>query len=607
MSVNSTTRKQSFTLDAINDAFDFTFPALVGAEGDIKVVSSTLGTDTMLVYATDYTVEINTDGDGGTVTLDDPSAVGYGTLTVYRETTNLQESDYEDYNQFPADTLERDLDRRTMIDQEQAEVIGRSVKVAITSDITALELPSAAPGKGILWNAAGDGLQNSAIDIDDYETELAAATAEASGYANDADVSATASEASATAAASSATTAASEATGSLGAYTQAASHATTAGSHATTAGEEATASASSGTVSASHATTSTEQVALATSEATTAIAYSATAGSHATTSLAGATASASSATTASSHASTAATQATLGVGYANDSYNFSIVSKTASTAAQSIGTAMQTALDTLDGRVNTHESQFTDGDLSSGVLNIAHSLNSNYVSVLIYDNSAKLVVPDEVTITDANNVAVNLTSFGAIAGTWKIFIIGTTTFVSPAVKAKIEDADQDTYVSVEPSADLDEIVGVVRGIEAFRVRSTGAITMTGSLTVMGDLFSVPWTDYSAVSTITGWSSFSVKLIYTKKIGNLVFVSVNLEGTSDANTISFTLPYANNSGVTFGFARGFAVDNGSTLTTGGRISFPTGSSTVTANKDYGTGTWTTSNGKSIRVAFFYLVA
>jgi hypothetical protein len=51
-----------------------------------------------------------------------------------------------------------------------------------------------------------------------------------------------------------------------------------------------------------------------------------------------------------------------------------------------------------------------------------------------------------------------------------------------------------------------------------------------------------WTDYSDTSTITGWSSFTTKRIYTKKIGKTVFVEYRISGTSNANTASFTVPY-----------------------------------------------------------------
>jgi hypothetical protein len=51
-------------------------------------------------------------------------------------------------------------------------------------------------------------------------------------------------------------------------------------------------------------------------------------------------------------------------------------------------------------------------------------------------------------------------------------------------------------------------------------------------------------DYAATSTITGFSSYTLKQIYYKKIGNTCIISFALEGVSNAATLSFTAPYTN---------------------------------------------------------------
>ena len=43
--------------------------------------------------------------------------------------------------------------------------------------------------------------------------------------------------------------------------------------------------------------------------------------------------------------------------------------------------------------------------------------------------------------------------------------------------------------------------------------------------------SVAWTDYSATSTIVGWSSYTTKSIFYKKIGKLVFVQFVISGVA----------------------------------------------------------------------------
>ena len=50
-----------------------------------------------------------------------------------------------------------------------------------------------------------------------------------------------------------------------------------------------------------------------------------------------------------------------------------------------------------------------------------------------------------------------------------------------------------------------------------------------------------WTDYSSTSTVTGWSSFTNKIIRYAVIGNIVHVHFFILGTSNSTTTSFTLP------------------------------------------------------------------
>jgi len=190
MSADTTTRKVAFSSTAVAD-YPFTFRALTSAPSDIKVKVTASGTTSALTYTTDYTVAVNSNGVGGTVTL----VTTYGTathiITIYRETTNLQESDYNDYNQFPSNTLETDLDRRTMLAQEMAEDITRCAKLDVSSTITTLALP--APSTGKCWVWTGNTLRNSTYDID---TQQAAAASE-STTAVAAAVTAVAAEASA--------------------------------------------------------------------------------------------------------------------------------------------------------------------------------------------------------------------------------------------------------------------------------------------------------------------------------------------------------------------------------------------------------------------------
>jgi len=107
-----------------------------------------------------------------------------------------------------------------------------------------------------------------------------------------------------------------------------------------------------------------------------------------------------------------------------------------------------------------------------------------------------------------------------------------------------------------------------------------------------------WTDYSATSTITGWGSFTSKEIYTKKIGDKVFVQFRIVGTSNATSASFTLPYQANSNPLYSEISVTYSDNGSTLALG-RGYLQGGTSTLNVGISF-----TNSGTKQISGQFFY---
>lgn len=112
-----------------------------------------------------------------------------------------------------------------------------------------------------------------------------------------------------------------------------------------------------------------------------------------------------------------------------------------------------------------------------------------------------------------------------------------------------------------------------------------------------------WVDYSATSTITGWSSFTAKQIFYKVVGKTVFVIFNLVGTSNDTVVSFTLPLAAKTGginltgimqardnSTFGFGSFYLIAAAS------QVDCYNGPSSVNA--------WTNSGNKAARGEFFY---
>jgi hypothetical protein len=80
-------------------------------------------------------------------------------------------------------------------------------------------------------------------------------------------------------------------------------------------------------------------------------------------------------------------------------------------------------------------------------------------------------------------------------------------------------------------------------VYADKLETSTALGHTGDIKAAGDIYTIPWTDHSGSSTITGWGSYTTKEIFYKKVGNLVHVQYRIEGVGSGTSISFTLPAA----------------------------------------------------------------
>lgn len=132
--------------------------------------------------------------------------------------------------------------------------------------------------------------------------------------------------------------------------------------------------------------------------------------------------------------------------------------------------------------------------------------------------------------------------------------------------------------------------------------------VSGTAVVSSGVAEVAWADYGATSTIVGWSSFTSKLIYTKKIGKTVLVSFSISGTSNATGVTFTLPYAAAAGVSFQGHTGYGtIDNTSTNMPDGVFVLGAGGSTVTVYTSVAGANWTASGTKTVTGTFSYEAA
>lgn len=113
-----------------------------------------------------------------------------------------------------------------------------------------------------------------------------------------------------------------------------------------------------------------------------------------------------------------------------------------------------------------------------------------------------------------------------------------------------------------------------------------------------------WLDYSATSTITGWSSYTVKEIFYKVVGKIVFINFALAGTSNSATATFTLPYTSiNMSILVAIA---AKDNGSIINNAVAAVNP-GSNLAGFYTNMDAAAWTASGTKTVVGQFFYEIA
>ncbi len=126
-------------------------------------------------------------------------------------------------------------------------------------------------------------------------------------------------------------------------------------------------------------------------------------------------------------------------------------------------------------------------------------------------------------------------------------------------------------------------------------KNKNILTATG----LGDLI-----DYSTTSTVVGWSSFTNKQIYYRKIGKQIFCNFLLAGTSNSTDVTFTLPDSNNANVTAQTLSVQIVNNGAISNTPGRVITNLSSNVVTVNRDRSQTAFTNTGTKTVSGQFFY---
>lgn len=112
-----------------------------------------------------------------------------------------------------------------------------------------------------------------------------------------------------------------------------------------------------------------------------------------------------------------------------------------------------------------------------------------------------------------------------------------------------------------------------------------------------------WIDFSGKEALVGFSSLTISYFYYFKIGSLIVCNFGYDGTSNASTLSLTLPFPCVSGNDSMCGR--VTDNSIAITgLSGRISTGNNSSTLNLYKDSNATAWTGSGNKVFYAQFFY---
>lgn len=150
--VNEVTSANRYTGNGSTTAFAYTWRVLLKTDIEVLVAGVVKTVDT------DYTVTGLGASGGGSVTFSVAPA-NTATVTLLRKQPVSQASDYVPNEAFPAERIEKDLDKLAMQSQQQKEALDRAVKLPKSSTLSNIDFPEPGAGKFIRWNVGGTALE----------------------------------------------------------------------------------------------------------------------------------------------------------------------------------------------------------------------------------------------------------------------------------------------------------------------------------------------------------------------------------------------------------------------------------------------------------------
>jgi len=209
---------------------------------------------------------------------------------------------------------------------------------------------------------------------------------------------------------------------------------------------------------------------------------------------------------------------------------------------------------------------------------------------------------NSVTVTHSSGTTA-ITSFGGAATAQK----GTIVAVIPSISGgTLTVTHHATNMILLGGADItlasgDTLLMMKNHDSNAEWKHVGGCRADGTAWVVNGVTETAWTDYSASSTVVGFSSFTIKHIYYKDIGKTRFVTFNLSGVSNSTSVSFTVPSASSNTIDIVFACR-AIDNSVEGATG-LASLAANSATVSGYRS-ALAAWTNSGTKACAGQFTY---
>ncbi len=141
----------------------------------------------------------------------------------------------------------------------------------------------------------------------------------------------------------------------------------------------------------------------------------------------------------------------------------------------------QSAITGINLGVPAFQQNFVNASLSSGVLTVTHNLNSQYVSVTVFDENNLIIIPDDVDAVSTTQLTIDLTSYGDIgASNWRAIIVNTG--------ANVNNIASDLNLSGQAAEDFPIFDGSnwvsKGGIEKIIVKALAAFDMTTATTTI---------------------------------------------------------------------------------------------------------------------------